>query len=176
MTAKAQEKQLNDYADEIANGALNAPAPKEPTWALPANPPPAVAPGIKRRYRETAAGIKAQKSIYTQADGELLGIVAPDEGGLAPEDTAPELKLFSMPNFALEVEFRKFGLDGLRVEYRYKNGTWKLAATLMSSPGVFNIEPTTPGNAEQIEIRAIFLEKNQPYGSFSPIYTAVIQP
>jgi len=176
VAAKAQEKQLNDYADEIANGALNAPAPKEPTWALPANPPPAVAPGVKKRYRETAGGIKAQKSIYTQADGELLSIVSPDEGGLAPEDTAPVLKLFSMPNFALEVEFRKFGLDGLRVEYRYKNGTWKLAATLMSSPGVFNIEPTTPGNAEQIEIRAIFLEKNEPFGSFSPIYTTIIQP
>ena len=81
-----------------------------------------------------------------------------------------------MPNFVLEVEFRKYGLDGLRVEFRYKNGDWQLAATLMSSPGVFNIEPTTPGNAQQIEIRAIFLEKNQPYGSFSPIYTAVIAP
>ncbi len=176
VAAKAQEKQLNDYADEIANGALNAPAPKEPTWAMPPNPPPEVEPGVKKRFREIAAGIKAQKSIYTQADGELLGIVAPDEGILAPGNTAPVLKLTSMPNFVLEAEFRKFGLDGLRVEFRYKNGNWQLAATLISSPGVFNIAPTTPGNAEQVEIRAIFLEKNQPFGSFSPIYTAIIQP
>ena len=176
VAAKSQEKQLNDYADEIANGALNAPAPKEPTWALPANPPAEVEPGIKKRFREIAGGIKAQKSIYTQADGELLGIVAPGEGGLEPENAAPVLKLTTMPNFVLEAEFRKYGMDGLRVEFRRKNADWQLAATLISSPGVFNIAPTTPGTAEQIEIRAIFLEKNQPYGSFSPIYTAVIAP
>ena len=176
VAAKAQEKQLTDYTDEIANGALNAPAPKEPTWTMPPNPPPEVAPGVKKRFREIAGGIKAQKSIYTQADGELLGIITPGESGLAPENTAPVLKLMSLPNFALEAEFRKYGMDGLRVEFRYKNGSWKLAATLMTSPGVFNIEPTTPGNAEQIEIRAIFLEKNQPFGSFSPIYTTIIQP
>ena len=42
--------------------------------------------------------------------------------------------------------------------------------------GVFNIVPTNAGEAEQIEIRAVFIEKNQNFGIFSPIYTVVIQP
>lgn len=176
FNAKAQEKQLTDYTDGIANGNLGTPQPNEPTWALPADPPVVVPPGIKRRFREIAAEIKAQKSIYTQADGELLGIVAPDEGSLSPETTAPDLKISPKPNFALEVEFRKFGIDALRVEFRHKGGNWQLAAILTSSPGVFNIIPNEPNNAEQIEIRAIFIEKNQNFGIFSPIYTAVIQP
>ena len=176
VAAKAQEKQLSDYTGEIANGALNAPAPSEPTWAMPAGAPPEVPPGVKKRDREIAAGIKAQKSIYTQADGELLGIVTPEESGLDPINTAPELKLRSMPNFALEADFRKYGMDMIHIESRYKNGNWQLVATLTSSPGVFNVIPSTPGNAEQIEIRAIFYEKNQPFGNYSPIYTAVIQP
>ena len=174
--AKAQEKQLTDYADEIANGSLGNPQPAEPTWALPADPPVAVAPGVKRRFREIAAFIKAQKSIYTQSDGELLGIVAPDEAGLSPETTAPDVKFHTMPNFALEAEFRKYGLDALRVEFRHKGGNWQLAAILTSSPGVFNVIPNEPGSAEQIEIRAIFIEKNQNFGNYSPIYTAIIQP
>ena len=41
---------------------------------------------------------------------------------------------------------------------------------------MFNIVPTNAGEAEQIEIRAIFIEKNQNFGNYSPIYTAIIQP
>ena len=36
------------------------------------------------------------------------------------------------------------------------------------------LEP--PGDAEQIEIRAVFLKDYKPYGSFSPIYTATVAP
>ena len=105
-----------------------------------------------------------------------LGIVSPDEAGLSPETTAPDVKFHTMPNFALEAEFRKYDLDALRVEFRHKGGNWQLAAILTSSPGVFNVVPNETGNAEQIEIRAIFIEKNQNFGIFSPIYTVVIQP
>ena len=35
FNAKAQDKQLTDYADTIANGNLGTPQPNEPTWALP---------------------------------------------------------------------------------------------------------------------------------------------
>lgn len=160
---------MTDYADIIAGGDYGAPQPVKPTWALPADPPIAVAPGIKRRFREIAAFIKAQKSIYTPSDGELLGIFSPNEAGLSPDTTVPELKLHPMPNFALEADFRKYDLDALRVEFRHKGGAWQLAAILTSSSGVFNVVPNDPGNAEQIEIRAIFIEKNQPYGIFLPI-------
>ncbi len=176
FNGKQQEKQLGDYVDDMANGELNDPQPAEPTWALPADPPPAVPPGVKKRYREIAAFIKAQKSIYTEADGQLLGIIPPDEAGLSPDTAQPELKLRTLPNYGIETDFRKYGLAALRVEARKKGGDWELAATLTSSPGMFNIIPTNAGEAEQVEIRAIFQEKNQNFGVYSPIYTVVIQP
>lgn len=175
FAAKAQEKQLGDYVDLIANGETGAPQPDLPQWALPPNPPANIAPGFRKKIRSLARQIKANP-IYTPADGALLGIVSPEEGGRNPEDTTPELKLRSVSNYGVEVDFRKYGLDAVRIEIRHKAGTWQLAAILTNSPGIFNVIPTTPGDAEQIEVRAVFLVKNQPFGNYSPIYTVVIQP
>lgn len=175
-SAKQQEKQLSDYFTEIVRGDLGAPQPTQPIWELPSNPPPFVSPGINKRIREIAASIKAQKSIYTRADGELLGIVTPEEAGFNEMEFTPEVRLRSLSNYAVEADFRKYGLDALRIEYRHKNGNWQLAAILTSSPGVFNVVPTTFGNAEQIEVRAVFVVKNQIFGNYSPSYTIVIQP
>lgn len=176
QTGKQQEKQLNDYWKDIIKGMLGAPQPSEPTWTLPPNQPVPVPPGIDKRIREVANFIKSQKSIYTIADGELLGIVTGEEAGKNPEDYTPELKLRSLANFALEAAFRLYGLDAIRIEYRHKNGNWQLATMLTSSPGVFNIVPQTAGTAEQIELRGVFIYKNVNFGNFSPIYTEIIQP
>lgn len=175
FTAKQQEKQLSDYIELVANGDTGESQPTDPAWALPPNTPNGVAPGIKKRIRAIVRQIKANP-VYTTADGELLGIVGTDDNSLSPETTAPELKLRSLPNFAVETEFRKYGLDALRIEIRHKNGQWQLAAILTSSPGIFNVVPNTPGDAEQIEVRAVFVIKNQPFGNYSPTYNAVIQP
>lgn len=172
---KQQKKQVTDYSDAVRTGNLGAPAESNPVWNL-GMMPASVPTGVNARIREVANFIKAQKSVYTVADGELLGIVTPEEAGKAEEDYQPDVKLTSEPNYNLEADFRLFGLDALRVEFRHKGGEWQTAATLTSSPGAFHINPTTPGNAEQIEIRAVFIEKNQPYGQYSPIYSVVIQP
>lgn len=176
FNAKLQEKQLTDFIENVVNGSLGKPIPNAPVWELPPDPPAAVQTGIKKRVREIAASIKAQKSIYTEADGELLGIIAPDEAGLSPDDAAPQLKLRPIANYALEIEFRKFGMDALRVETKQKGGDWKLAAILTTSPATVSVIPLAPGDAEQIEARGVFLEKNEIYGNYSPTYNAVIQP
>lgn len=176
LIARQQEEQLTQYVEKIANGALSTPPPTDPAWVLPSHPPDNVPPGIKARIREIAATIKAQKSIYTTADGELLGIIPPDEANRDPNDFTPDVKLRSLANFALEANCRLFGLDALRLEYRHKGGDWQYAATLTSNPGIFNIRPQVEGKAEQIEIRAVYIEKNEQYGNFSPSYTAIIQP
>ena len=173
--AKQQESQLGDFVGAIVNGEPGGAQPTDPDWKLPADPPPVIPPGLKKRLRSLARQIKANP-LFTKADGELLGIVAPEEAGISPETTTPEIKLRTLTNFAVEVEFRKYGFDALRVEYRHKGGNWILAAILTSSPGVFNIVPTTAGEAEQIEVRAVYLLKNQPFGNFSPAYSALIQP
>lgn len=176
VAAEAQKKQLSDYWTAIIKGNLGAPALSEPTWALPADPPPGVPPGVYQRIREIANFIKSQKSVYTRADGELLGIVTAEEAGLNPEDFTVEVKFGSLYNYNLEADFRKFGLDAIRIEFRYKDGNWQLAAILTSSPGVFNIVPQVAGQAEQIELRAIGIKDNAPFGNYTPIFTEVIKP
>ena len=175
FTASAQEKQLTDFISAVANGEIGSPQPSDPTWALPPGVPANVLPGIKKRIRSLARQIKANP-IYTSADGELLGIIYPEEANLSPETTAPELKCRPTSNFTVDIEFRKYSFDALRIELKHKGGAWQLAAILTTSPGVFNAIPTSPGDAEQIEVRGIFLMKNQPFGIYSPIYTTVIQP
>jgi hypothetical protein len=105
-----------------------------------------------------------------------LGIVKPDSDGIAPENLVPALANRSLPNFALETSFLKQGTDGLRIEYRQKGGNWQLATVALSSPVVYNITPQAAGTAEQIEIRAIYMEKNALVGQYSPSYTLVIAP
>jgi len=176
LSGKQQLKQLEEFVKQVSNGELNAPALSDPAWELAADAPAGVKTGVKKRFREVAGFMKSQKSVYSEADGDLLGIVSAEESNLSPDGFTPDVKFHSMPNFALEAEFRKYGLDALRVEFRHKGGEWQLAATLTSSPGVFNINPTTAGITEQIELRCVFIVKNQPYGNYSPIYTAIIQP
>ena len=173
--AKQQKKQVTDFVDGVRKGKLGTPALSNPIWNLGAMPA-TVPTGIHDRIREVANFIKAQKSIYSVADGELLGIVTAEEAGKPESAYSPVLKLDSEPNYNLDADFRLFGTDALRVEYRHKGGNWQVAATLTSSPGTFNIVPQTAGSAEQIEIRAVFIVKNQLYGQYSPIYAVVIQP
>lgn len=173
--AKQQKKQLTDYVDGVRKGKLGSTPLSNPVWNLGAMPE-IVPPGIHDRIREVANGIKSQKSIYTTADGQLLSILTPEEAGRAEQDYVPALKLDVESNYGLEADFRLFGTDALQVEYRFKGGEWKIAATLTSSPGLFNIVPTTPGEAQTIEIRAIFIVKNRFYGQYSPIYSTVIRP
>ena len=49
-------------------------------------------------------------------------------------------------------------------------------ATLTSSPGSFRVAPLVATRAEQIEVRCIYLRKNNLVGNYSDIKTAFIAP
>lgn len=172
---KNQKKQLTDFVDGVRKGKLGTPALTNPVWDLGVMPD-AVSPGINDRIREVANFIKAQKSIYSQADGELLGIVTAEEAGRGEQDYQPVLKLLPEANYNLDTEFRLHGTDALQVEYRFNGGEWRVAATLTRSPGTFNIVPMTAGEAQTVEIRAVYIVNNKPFGQYSPIYSTVIKP
>lgn len=175
IAAHQQEKQITDYIAEVAKGNLNQPTPTTPQWSLPAEPP-AVSPGIRPRCREIANLIKNQKSIYTRSDGELLGIVATEETGKLESEYQPRLKLQTLTGYRLQAGFRKLGTDAVRFEVKRLAGEWARIADVPKSPADFLVPPNTPGAPEQIEVRAIFLKNYQPFGSYSPIYTATIAP
>lgn len=177
LSAAAQEKQLTDYMTATRKGTPDGKGtPTKPVWALPADEPADVPLDIEERIREVANYIKNQKSIYTLADGELLGIVTVEESGKPENEYFPVLTLIVMTAYHVGFEFRKMGLDAVRFEYKKKGGVWTPLGDSARSPTDFMIAPTTPGEAEQVEIRAIFLKEYKPFGSYSPIYTTTIQP
>jgi hypothetical protein len=173
--ADALSEQLSKYFNAIATGNQNEAPPETVKFELPGGVPADVPPGIRARAQELAAHIKGHMN-YSEADGELLGIVGDKQAEPALELLTAEFTLRTLANFGLEASFSKQGMDGIRFETRRKGGNWQMAAVLMSSPGTFSVEPTTPAVAEQIEVRAVLLRKNQPVGNYSTIHVALIAP
>ena len=176
-TAKQQERQLSDYVTDTLKGELGDPQPDLPKWTLPPGEPSNVPPGIEKRIREVVSEIKAQKSIFTQGDGELLDILPPEEADKPEADFAAELyDLRALSNYGIEAAFRRYGTDAVRVEVRQKGGGWMPIGFLTKSPGVFNINPQNAGDAELVELRAVSIKDSKPYGSYSPSYTITVAP
>lgn len=173
--ADALDQQLTKYFNTIATGEETEQPPDPIKFELPGGAPGEVAPGIKARTRTLANHIKNHMA-YSEADGELLGIVADEEAAPAVEMLDAEFELRTLAGFALEAKFPKKGMDAMRFETRRKGGNWQPSAVLVSSPGTFTVEPTAPATAEQIEVRAVLLRKNQPAGNYSTIHVALIAP
>ena len=138
--------------------------------------PDNVLPVIKERIRELVVCIKSQKHLYTKEDGSLLGILTPEESGWVEEDYTPDMKFRPLSNFRVEVDFRKFGMDAIRFEYRYLRGEWHFGGFLTKSPDVLKIPPRIVGMPQQVEIRAVFWDANRNYGNWSPVYRLMIAP
>ena len=111
---------------------------------------------------------------YTMAMGEDLGIVGAVITPLAPTDVSPSLKpTVSMGN-TVNISGSMQGMDALRVEYAPKGGSFTTVAFLTKTPGGFQITPTNPNQPETGFIRAVFIKKNEEFGSFSPSYPVTV--
>ena len=163
------------YFNTILKEPAGTPPPSTVTIALPSGTPNEILPGARARVRDIANFIKGNP-VYVKSDGELLSIVTSEPAPLNPIDLTADCKIRTMPGFALEATFSKQGQDAMRFEMRHKGGEWQFVTVLTSSPGTFVITPTTPGEAEQVEIRSIMIKKNQMIGNYSDIKTALIAP
>jgi hypothetical protein len=164
---------FNKAKEIIIDGKIGEPVPTFPKIELPV--PPTLTVGIIKQTRKLVRRIKEAEG-YTDAIGKDLGIVKPDADGGSAENIVPALANRGVAGFGIETSFLKRGMDGLRLEYRHKGGSWQLATIALSSPVIYNITPQTPGFAEQLEIRAIYMKKNATFGQYSPSYTVVIAP
>lgn len=172
-------QQLTKYFNTIAGNDSSVPAPAAFSVAIPgaAIQPTQVAPGVEKRVRDLARDIKG-RSNYSEADGELLGIVAPGSGGgpSLPDTTKPVITLTTRVAFEVGVKFRKLGMDGIRIEYRHSGGAWLPGGTLITSPGTFTVAPATPGTPEQVEVRAVYLKGNNTSGEYSDTGSVYVGP
>jgi hypothetical protein len=178
-TFDASGQQLTKYFNTIAGKDASVPVPATFGVQIPQvdNDPPADVPrGIEKRIRDLAKDIKG-RSNYSEADGELLGIATPGGGGPSlPDTTKPVITLTTRVAFEVGVKFRKLGMTGIRLEYRHSGGNWLPAGSLYTSPGTFQVTPTTPNTPEQIEVRAVYLQGNTPTGDYSDTGSVYVGP
>lgn len=172
--AEAQKIQVNDYYNTIIKEP-NEPQPAEPTFTLPPNAPAPVPPGMRKRLRDSASQIKGMKAVYSPADGELLRIISSTAS--RPSNPKLEFSVETRANFVLRFTFSKQSYTAARYEYQYKgDNAWHFGDKLTNSPGDIAIPPQVPGIAQQVLIRGILLDKNEPIGVYSDIRTALIAP
>lgn len=163
------------YFNTMLTAAEGTATPSEPAIALPAGAPAPIKPGARARVRLLANFIKGNP-VYAVADGEALGIVASKETPNALSSLTADFTVRTLAGFAVEVTFSKQGMTAMRFEFRHKGGNWIFVNVLPSSPGTLVLTPQTPGVAEQIEMRSILLDKNEPVGNYSDTKNAFIAP
>ena len=130
--------------------------------------------GIITEFREFRELIVASPG-YTKAIGEDLMIVAPETEKLVEAETIPSLKVSTEGGYKVIAAGSMQGMDALRFEYqRAGSTTWNIAAFVTKLPAEFTITPATPGEPENGRIRAIFIKKNDEYGSWSPEYAVTV--
>ena len=143
-----------------------------PDLALPVGV--TLAAGIEKRSRERDALYRLKAS---EAARQALDLVdAPDN--LSPDDVKANIDAVSAAafgyTFALIVSGRGKS-DMWEVQIRRKGSeTWQTTGSATGKSADFTIAPTTPGAAEQIEVRVILKKANQIYGQPSdPTYVTL---
>lgn len=172
----AYSQQLTKYLNTYAGKDDGAGVPSQPTQPDEGSPPADPVMGIEKYTRDWAAQIK-KMTIYAPADGEAMGIATPGSSPRPVEEMQPTFKATTREAFEVGVTFKKEGMSAVRFEYRHKGGaSWMPAGVIINSPGHFAVAPQTPGEPEQIEVRAIYMQGNNNVGIWSTIVVVYVGP
>lgn len=164
-TSKSYSQGWTDLKNDARTGKGTTPIAIFPSPVDVTTPPTAVEPGIEERFRALVRQIKANPA-YTNAIGEDLGIVA-------PEDTSISLQ----PVLTVKLDaghpvigFKKSKSDGIRL-YSKRTGedSFSFLAVDMHSPYVDNRPNLNPGTAEKREYYAYFFKNDEEYGEQSAV-------
>jgi hypothetical protein len=157
--------------DLLYSPATNSPVPAPPEFAVFSAPP--VTTGVVNQFfqfRDMVIGLPG----YTQAIGQMLGIIGSQQTRPAPEEVAPEVIPMISTGGWVNFTGSMRGMAALRVEYAPRGGEFRTVGFLTNTPGGFQITPTDPGRPESGTIRTIFVRKNADYGRYSANYPVVI--
>lgn len=167
--------QLSQYFATIAGNDPSKDPPLPITWALPPGTPGEVPPGIEAFIREVRREVVGS-SNYAKADGEALGFEANTAPKPPPSEVKPTVKAFAATH-GYGVSLVISGREGAVVADVYvtrKGGVRTKHATLEGKAGDITIEPTVPGDAEQLQIDVQLRKNNANYGQPSnPVYVTI---
>ena len=177
--------QFYGWKRAILTGEPSAPAPPAPDFALPSLPVTVtVAAGIRKWTDNLVLRIKGADA-YTEDIGLDLDISDQSKhggggggvhGGNIGETLNPTLKPHALPTDTVEINWNKQGQAAVRTERRRAGETaWTAIGDAISSPFI-DTTPSTGGNPEKREYRAIYIKQNNPFGQYSDIVTVYTTP
>ena len=168
-------KGMTSYRREVLEGKDGDPEADQPQ-APDFGDNTIVLPGIYERLDKLVKRIKVAPS-YSDEEGQQLGIVAPKVDPIAPGTNPPVLKLYASPGNVVNVEFIRGNTDGIRIQTSLdKSNVWNNEGTFKKSPAAITI-PAGPGDLPRsVQVRARFVEGNDPVGDYSDIVTIATMP
>lgn len=130
--------------------------------------------GIVTEFRDFRDLIVASPG-YKEAFGEDLMIVGPEIEAPSAPSVTPSLTITTSTGYVVNIAGSLQGYDAIRFEYqRQGTSNWAIVGFATKMPTSITITPATPGQPENGQIRAIFIEKNAEFGNFSPNYPITI--
>ncbi len=173
VTVNAYVDGVRNYRKTMTEGDVNGTSPTFPA-DLTLAPPIVIGLGIFERLDDLVKRIRVSPS-YTEETGALLGILTSGGGHSGPVgDTVPVLKASVDPGHVIEVKFTRGSSDGIYIEKNVNNGGFGFAEKAFKSPAIIVV----PGDGipQQVQLRARFLDGNNPVGDWSSIVTVQTIP
>ena len=131
--------------------------------------------GIIRNIRRLVRRIKAAEE-YTNSIGAEMGIVAGGAAVKSLEETFPPIKIEPLANDRVQIKFKKYRHQGVRIEMRREGEeNFSFVGIATFSP-YFDETRSDNGRAEVRYYRFIYYDYNKPNGIYSPIYTISTRP
>ena len=168
---------FRQYRTAITEGDIGDPTPNVPD--APSWPDVSAVPtGIYERLVKLVDRIRAAPA-YTLEIGASLGIIpkSPSDS-LSPTELKPVLKASaSEMNYTFTVDVTRLGMPGYSVQILRQGGTnWTTVALANANPCPVTVTPTTPGQPERIQVRAILSKNNTDVGIPSDATYVTVNP
>ena len=174
VTIDAYTQAVRQYRIAITEGNIGEPTPVFPL-NLDLVAESLAKTGIFERLDNLVKRIRVAPT-YTPEAGALLGIIPSKPDSIGEADLKPVIKASeSFSNYKFTLNVTRLGMEAFKVQIlRNGNGNWTDNGFATSNPFDVTVTPTTPGQPERIQVRAILMQKNEPVGQPSdPTYVTV---
>jgi hypothetical protein len=174
---KAYESAMTQYRKIITEGDIGDPTPGfpgDPTFALPKE----IATGLFERLNDLRDRIMVAPA-YTDETGALLGILPGTPDPISPADVKPSIQVFAAATgymFSVVVADRADSNMWEVFIMRKGAANWTSAGSYTGKSADVTVLPTTPGDAEQMQVRVQLKKNNANYGQPSDVVYVTVNP
>lgn len=172
--SRATGKQRDSWFENLREGKpKGSPAPAAPIFGA-INLPAGATIGLYEQLRDKMDFFKSNEA-YTEADGDDLMITAPKSDNLIVDDESPDLKPSEDASGNVSVSYTKGDFSGLELQWREAGAAmWQPADKSTEKTITFKPNVSTTGAPVKIELRGVYILKNQRVGQWSPTYTLTV--